>query len=143
MQPGQHDSHVAIAASGTIIQIVLLAGIAGIAILTVAKRKNLPVHFAVVLAVLGVGALAVVFPDITTALAHVVGVERGADLMLYVVMLGVMFALVHSYTRHAELQRQLDRAIREVALLRDDLETRTRRASSIGLQDRPSTDTWG
>ncbi|MGE0867981.1 MAG: DUF2304 family protein [Kofleriaceae bacterium] len=124
-------------------QIVLLAGIAGIAILAVVRRRKLPVHIALVIALLGAGASAVLFPDITTELAHVVGVQRGADLVIYVLVLGIVAALVHHITRFAELQRQLDQAIREVALLRDELERRTRRASSLGLKDRPSTDTWG
>jgi hypothetical protein len=58
----------------------------------------------------------VMFPDTTTELAHSLGVGRGADLLLYV----VIFAGVHSflllYMRTRRLERHLTELIRANAI---------------------------
>jgi hypothetical protein len=73
-----------------------------------------------VFVLLGVGAVAVVFPELATALAHFVGVGRGADLITYIAIVGVMFALIHYDTKFVELQQQVTELTRELALLRSE-----------------------
>ncbi len=128
---------------GMAIRILLLAGIAAIGWLVFLRRNRLPFHIVIVFGLLGLGALAVVFPESTNELANYVGVGRGADLITYLLEIVVMFVLVHYYTKFVELQRQLTQVTREVALLRAELEKLPPRDSVAPLRDRPSTDTWG
>ena len=64
-----------------------------------------------------VGAVLVIFPDLSTAIAKAVGIGRGADLIFYVFMLIVFAAIANLHLRmraHAETVTLL---AREVALL--------------------------
>ncbi len=108
-----------------IIRVLLLAGLAMIGYLVFLRRNKLPFHIMTVFALLGAGAIAVVFPEWTNDIAHDVGVGRGADLITYLAEIAVMFVLVHYYTKFVELQRQLTQVTREVAILRADLDRAT------------------
>jgi hypothetical protein len=105
-----------------IIRVLLLSGLAAIGWLVFLRRNRLPVHIVVVFALLTAGAVAVVFPESTNDIAHVVGVGRGADLITYVIEIVVMYVLLHYYTKFVELQRQLTNVVRELAILRTELE---------------------
>jgi hypothetical protein len=86
----------------------------------VPATESAPFHIVTVFVLLGVGAVAVVFPELATALAHFVGVGRGADLITYIAIVGVMFALIHYDTKFVELQQQVTELTRELALLRSE-----------------------
>ncbi|MBS1121806.1 MAG: hypothetical protein H6Q90_4034 [Deltaproteobacteria bacterium] len=105
-----------------IIRILLLSGLAAIGWLVFLRRNRLPVHIFTVFVMLGAGAVAVVFPESTNDIAHFVGVGRGADLITYVFGVVVLFVLLHYYTKFVELQRQLTDVVRELAILRSELE---------------------
>ncbi len=108
-----------------IIRILLLTGLAAIGWLVFLRRNRLPVHIFVVFVMLGAGGLAVIFPELTNDIAHIVGVGRGADLITYVVAVVVMFVLLHYYTKFVELQRQLTGVVRELAILRAEVDRKT------------------
>jgi hypothetical protein len=116
-----------------IIRILLLSGLAATGWLVFLRRNRLPVHIMLVFVMLGGGAVAVVFPQLTNDVATAVGVGRGADLITYLVEVGVLFVLLHYYTKFVELQRQLTQLVRELALLRAELDER-------GLTARPPGD---
>jgi hypothetical protein len=82
------------------------------------RRNKLPIHILVVAAVLGLAGLAVIFPELTNDIAHSVGVGRGADLITYLVEVGLLFVVVHYYTKFIELQAQITQLVREIAILR-------------------------
>jgi small membrane protein len=107
-----------------IIRILLLGGLAAIGWLVFLRRNKLPVHIFVVFLMLGAGGLAVLFPESTNDIANFVGVGRGADLITYVIEIVVMFVLLHYYTKFVELQRQLTDVVRELAILRADLDAK-------------------
>jgi len=66
--------------------------------------------------------LVVVFPSWTSELAHAVGVGRGADLLLYCLVIVVMVAIINnSLGRQAE-QRRFARAVRQQVLMQARLE---------------------
>jgi len=108
-----------------IIRILLLGGLAAIGWLVFLRRNRLPFHIVIVFLLLAGGGAAVIFPESTNDIAHFVGVGRGADLITYVIEIVVMFTLLHYYTKFVELQRQLTAVVRELAILRSELE-RTR-----------------
>jgi small membrane protein len=91
-------------------------------------RRHAPLVGLALMAAAGVGAVLVWVPDELTRLAHLLGVGRGTDLLLYgwvmvsfLVIAGLALALRH-------LHAQLTRLAREFALLRADLESPERRS---------------
>jgi len=109
-----------------LIRILLLAGLALIGYRFFLRRNKLPFHIVFLFLFLGAGAVMVVFPETTSDIAHFVGVGRGADLVTYVALIAILFALVHYYTKFVELESQLTRLVREMALLRAELDERKR-----------------
>ena len=103
-----------------IIRIILLAGLASIGWLVFLKRNKMPFHIVIVFGLLAAGAIAVVSPETSSQVAHFVGVGRGADLVMYVSIVAILFVLVHYYTKFVELQRHVTQLTRELAILRAD-----------------------
>jgi hypothetical protein len=110
-----------------IIRILLLSLLALIGWRFFVRRNKLPIHIVVVAGVLGLAGLAVLFPELTNDIAHAVGVGRGADLITYLVEVGLLFVVVHYYTKFVELQAQITQLVREIAILRAELETKNKR----------------
>lgn len=105
-----------------IIRIILLGALAMIGWFVFLKRNRLPIHIVIVFAMLAVGGAAVLFPEETDKVANFVGVGRGVDLITYVIEVTVLFVLIHYYTKFVELQRQLTDVVRELAIVRAELD---------------------
>ena len=112
-----------------IIRIVLLSALAAIGWFVFLKRNRLPFHIVLVFAMLGAGGFAVIFPEQTDLIANFVGVGRGVDLITYVIEVTVLFVLLHYYTKFVELQRKLTDVVRELAIIRAELEDRKKSGS--------------
>jgi hypothetical protein len=81
------------------------------------------------------GVLAVIFPSILQSLADLVGVDRGTDLLLYVLAVVIIYLVGSTSVRFREQESRLVRLSREVALA----ETETRllaHGQGPGLADR-------
>ncbi|MFI5954273.1 DUF2304 domain-containing protein [Cryptosporangium sp. NPDC051539] len=61
-------------------------------------------------------AYAVVRPDDITAIAHWVGVGRGADLVLYATVVAFVFVVINFYLRTRDMERRITDLARAVAL---------------------------
>ena len=109
-----------------IIRILLLLGIGATGYLIFLRRNRLPLHIMTVFGLLGAGAAAVIDPDIADRAAHLVGIGRGADLVLYVGITGVLFVLMHYYTKFVEMQQQITDLTRELAIMRAEMERTTK-----------------
>jgi hypothetical protein len=70
----------------------------------------------IALSIFFAGFLAVLFPDMTSTVAHLVGVGRGVDLCLYLFSLATMFSLVMLYTKIARLERLNTELVRSIAI---------------------------
>lgn len=112
-----------------IIRILLIAGLAATAWLIFLRRNRMPFHIVTVFGLFALAAGAVVFPSITQTVAELVGVGRGTDLVLYLSVTGVVFVLVHYYTKFVVLQEQITTLTRELAIHRAELETSTKAAA--------------
>jgi hypothetical protein len=77
---------------------------------------------------------AVIRPDDVTWVAGQLGVGRGTDLVLYLLVVGFGFFAISTYLRFKELELKFARLSRAVALL--DAEARTRRSSDGRSGDR-------
>jgi hypothetical protein len=62
------------------------------------------------------GVYAVLRPDDTTVVAHWLGVARGTDLMLYVLIIAFIFTTLSTYMRFKDLELRYARLARAVAL---------------------------
>jgi hypothetical protein len=61
--------------------------------------------------------VAVLFPDTTNKLSHLVGIGRGADLLLYVLTLAFITYAINSYLHQQSEKDQLFRLARKVAVI--------------------------
>ena len=71
------------------------------------------------LALLGLVAAGVVFvinPDLTTRIAHSVGVGRGTDLLLYLFCLASVTVFLKLYKKNRTMEEKLTEVARQVAL---------------------------
>ena len=103
-----------------IIKILLIAGAIGFGFLllrnTSSGRHLALVRVAGMLVVAG-GIFAVLFPLRVTDVANAVGVGRGTDLVLYVLVMVFLFTSVSMYQRLHNLDSQITELTRQVALL--------------------------
>jgi hypothetical protein len=68
----------------------------------------------------------VVRPNDLTRVAHLVGVGRGADLVLYALVVAFTFSVVNFYLRQRELKQRITQLARAVALREAELVNRDR-----------------
>ncbi len=107
-----------------IIRVLLLVLLAAVGYYAFLRRHKVPVHIVMVIAMLGVAGFFVVVPEATNRLAHAVGVGRGADLLTYLVELALFFIIIHYYTLFVDLDARVTALVREIALLRAEIEAR-------------------
>ena len=102
------------------IQIALLASIVLVSVLLGRSTSNAR-HMAfrrlfLLLFVVGAGA-AILFPHMLTRVANLLGVGRGTDLLLYVLVIAFIGSLAMASRRATEMGRRLTSVTRELALL--------------------------
>ena len=61
-------------------------------------------------------SIAIALPDLTTRFAELVGIRRGADLVLYSFVLAFVGSSFYFYSRYVRLQRQITVLVREQAI---------------------------
>ena len=105
--------------TATIIQVVLLAAMVALVWYFVANRRKARAKAGVklgFLVFLAACVWAIVRPDDLTVVANWVGVSRGTDLLLYMLVLAFVFTTVSSYIRFREQELRYARLARAVAL---------------------------
>ena len=105
--------------TATIIQIVLLAAMVALVWYFVSNRRKARAKAGVKLGFLlflAACVWAIVRPDDLTVVANWVGVSRGTDLLLYMLVLAFVFTTVSSYIRFREQELRYARLARAVAL---------------------------
>lgn len=108
-----------------IIKVLLVLALGGAAVMLLRGKPsalNLLVRRGLTLAAIAGGIVAVIFPSATTELAQLVGVGRGADLVLYVLCVTFVFVSIGLYLRLGELNDRLVELARQHALLEARLE---------------------
>lgn len=108
-----------------VIQVILLVGVGVVAALltrTTANARHQAIRRILLVGFVAVAAASVIFPDWLTWLARRVGVGRGADLLLYALVIAFLSFIATSYRRLGELERRITVLTREVALTRSRLE---------------------
>lgn len=62
----------------------------------------------------------VLYPDLTNKIAHLLGVGRGADLLLYCLTVSFIWLAISHYMRNKESERQIVKLARKIALMEAD-----------------------
>lgn len=75
-----------------------------------------------------VAIVSILFPQWLSWLANLIGVGRGADLLLYALVLAFLVTVASSYRRNVMMNRKLTLLAREIALARAEAEDATRKA---------------
>jgi small membrane protein len=101
-----------------VLLVVALGSAVLFAMRTQARGNHLAVRRIAAAGFLMAGALAVLFPETTTVVANWVGVGRGTDLLLYVLVVAFLFVTIGLYQRLHSLERRFVDLARELALSR-------------------------
>lgn len=120
----------------TTFQIIIIATLGVIAIFAVAGafRRSIGRPAAATILIVSIaGILAALDPDRTTRFARAVGINRGTDLIVYVVTLVVFQGFVVFYLRLRKVRRELTLLVRHVAIL----EASSRNAPARTPEDAP------
>ena len=103
------------------IQIFLTALLATVTVMIALQRSTALVLRIAVLAVVVIGLYFVWVPEQTTRLAAVLGVGRGADLLLYLWVVITLALIVFLYLKIVQLSRRLTELTRAQALSRPQI----------------------
>jgi hypothetical protein len=102
------------------IKILLLVIIAALAISALRIKKevhsNALKKIGFILLLLG-GIVAILEPNLLTAVANAVGVGRGTDLVFYIFALAFLFQLINSYQGHKRNNEKITELARKIAIL--------------------------
>lgn len=107
------------AAAITPIQFILLAvfGLAcALSIAALKLRKLSPPTSIAAAAISAAACVAAVFPDLTTRLANLVGINRGTDLIVYATAAIVFIGFLHLYVRLRRVRSELTELARDIAI---------------------------
>jgi hypothetical protein len=102
-----------------LIKVLLIGTTLLFGFLTVRERQpasHQAVRRIALLMLVPLGVVAVAFPQTTAWAAHLVGVHRGTDLLLYTFVMAFLFTTLATYQRLHHVERQLLELTRELAL---------------------------
>ena len=106
--------------SQIIIQVVLISAVAVIGWLIYrvpGGSRHQAARRLVTLAFVAFAVVSIASPSLMTRLAHLLGVGRGADLLLYALAVAFLAQMLSSFRRNAALERQVTRLARRIALM--------------------------
>ncbi len=96
----------------TAIQLILFFGLLLISIYAYRKFRNSIVDAVVMSLFILAGIALVIFPEVTSWLAHALGVGRGVDLIFYFCILFFIFIILKLYARIRRLEQLMTKVIR-------------------------------
>ena len=97
-------------------QPILIGVLVAVALLYFSRLRSKAVDGLIVLLCFGGASLLVMRPNIATRIAHLVGVGRGADLIVYLALPGLLMMIFLLFARTRELNAKLTAAVREYAI---------------------------
>ncbi|HRN95254.1 MAG: DUF2304 domain-containing protein [Chitinophagales bacterium] len=100
-----------------LIKVILVAPLLLIVLLFLARLKNQIFYRSFFILIAGVGVFLVLNPNITTDVAHALGVGRGTDLILYLSVLFFFMFSILIYAKFRRLEAAQTELARQVAIL--------------------------
>ncbi|GAA1749560.1 DUF2304 domain-containing protein [Agromyces humatus] len=83
-----------------------------------------------------VAIVSILFPQWLSYIANLIGVGRGADLLLYALVLAFLISVATTYRRNVQLNRRITHLAREITLARAQAEDALRRAAAVDTATR-------
>jgi hypothetical protein len=105
------------------IKILLITGIAFVGVYFFIRLRNTILDLVLLFALVATAVVFVLFPDLTTDIAHRLGVGRGADLIFYTSIVIFWFVILKLYARIRRLEQIVTDVVRKDAL--NSAESRT------------------
>lgn len=105
-------------------QIVLLLAVAGILLYFASRRHNVRMQAGKRIAFflfLALNVYAVLFPESISWVAHQLGIGRGADLLLYLLVVAFVFGMLNTYLRFRGANAQITELARTLAIREAEL----------------------
>ncbi len=82
------------------------------------RRERVSLYWLISWSILWFAVIGVAFaPQVTDIIAERVGVEKGADLIVYTAVVVFCYAMYRVLVRQEEMQREITRLVREIAIL--------------------------
>jgi hypothetical protein len=107
------------------VQPILMAMLLAAVLMYFSRLRSKAADGLIILLCFGCASLLVMRPNIATSIAHLVGVGRGADLIFYLALPGLLMMIFLLFARTRELNAKLTAAIREYAIQDARLPPRT------------------
>ena len=125
------------------VQLLLVIGTLAVAwrLLVNSDQRTQALRRLGLLALAGFAIWSIFFPDVWTSLARRVGIGRGADLILYGLVLAFFGSVVTTYKRFRAMETQYTRLARRLALDESEPAAIHRSRSETGSPAVPGTDT--
>ena len=98
------------------VQPILIGVLVGVLVLYFSRLRSKAVDGLIILLCFGCASLLVMRPNIATRIANLVGVGRGADLIVYLALPGLLMMIFLLFARIRELNAKLTTAVREYAI---------------------------
>ena len=98
------------------IQLLLIIPLALIILLLVVKLRNRTFHRLAFIAIVLLGIVFVLYPNLTNSIAALLGVGRGTDLILYFCIVAGILAMLFLYGRQRKIQETQTEIIRSLAI---------------------------
>lgn len=117
-----------------ILQILLLAAALGALIYFIRSGQSVGVRASKRLAFgafVLVNIYAVLRPDDVTVLARVLGIGRGTDLLVYLLVVAFVFGMLNSYLRDREISQHLTNLARQIAVRDAELSRREQELTEL------------
>jgi hypothetical protein len=97
-------------------QPILVALLIALVVLYFARLRSRVSDGLLIAVCFGIAALLVVRPTVATKLAHIVGIGRGVDLIIYLAIPGLALMILLLFARTRDLNLKLTATLREIAI---------------------------
>lgn len=107
------------------IQLLLLVGVAVVTLLltrSTADARHQALRRVLLVVFVVVAGISILYPQLVTRVANLVGIGRGTDFLLYLLIIAFLSFIATTYRRLRSQDKQLTILTRELALLREKLE---------------------
>jgi hypothetical protein len=97
-------------------QVILIAVLLFILLSYLRRFRRSVIDKILIFAMLLVGIVFVLYPDLTNQIAHFLGIGRGADLIFYLAILGFAYLAIVLYSKIKKLEDQMATLVRKQSL---------------------------
>ena len=98
------------------VQFILILMLITVVFLYFSRLRSGLVDRLAVLTFGAVGIIMAIFPDLTMKIAAMVGVGRGADLFIYLALVGLVFFCLVLYSKLRDVESSIAKVVREFAI---------------------------